>query len=199
MLSLNVITAANSPAAISSAIMPYPPGSFSNLRMPKGFMMSKARNSTKLTAISHQGLTCGPAHNGSIAIHCPTVSSAQAATGSLPQYFSDTLLAHVPAIVSAIVAAKVTPKHTANGVHKYNGNHNTIANNAPHVPGIHGRKPTIHDVAISLGSNGNFSSVIGIGLRDFMAYGECLFEELLDTSYDSTSYLYRGLFSARGE
>lgn len=68
--------------------------------------------------MSHQGETSGPPHRGSMEIHCPTVSSAQAATGSLPQYRSDTELAQVPATVKATVASNVTPRHTGQGVHR---------------------------------------------------------------------------------
>ncbi len=41
---------------------------------------------------------------------------------------------------------------------------------APQVPGATGRKPAPNEVAINFGKSGNFSSVIGIGLLDFISY-----------------------------
>ena len=41
---------------------------------------------------------------------------------------------------------------------------------APHVPGATGRKPAPNEVAINFGKMGNLSSVIGIGLLDFIIY-----------------------------
>lgn len=161
-------------ASTSSAIIPRPPGNFSILLMPRGLKISKNRKSASETMISHHGASWEPPHNGSIEMSCPTVSSTHAATGSFPQYFSETELAHVPAIMKNAIIATDTIHAGVPGHQIYSGSHKTIATRAPHVPGATGKKPAPKEVAISLGKRGNLSSVIGIGLLDFMLSFVCM-------------------------
>lgn len=165
-----IIIAVYMAANTSSAIMPIPPGNRSILRMPSGLNISKKRNKANDKIIVHHGATVVPPQSGNIDINWPTVSSTQATTGSLPQYFSDTLLAHVPAIRKKSVANTVIVYAGMPGHHIYSGNHRSIATIAPHVPGAIGKKPAPNDVAINFGNRGNFSSVIGIGLLDFILH-----------------------------
>lgn len=100
---------------MSSAIIPYPLGSRSHSLMPSGLKMSKYRNRASDSGISHHGQT---AVTGRSEIHCPTVSSTHADTGSGPQCFSASVLAHVPATVSITVATIVTASMTGVDVHR---------------------------------------------------------------------------------
>lgn len=103
-------------ASTSSAIMPKPRGKLSRL-IPRGLNISKNLNSARETMIIHQGATSGPPHRGSIEISWPTVSSTHAATGSLPQYFSDIELAQVPAMVKNAMARAVMIQAGVPGSH----------------------------------------------------------------------------------
>lgn len=176
-------------ASISSAIIPQPPGNASIFLMPNGLKMSKNLNNPSETRISHQGVSAGPPHRGSSDMSWPTVSSTHAATGSLPQYFSETPLAHVPAIEKNTIAADVIINAGSPGQQIYNGSQSNMPTIAPHVPGATGRNPAPNDVAIIFGKSGNFSFVIGIGRLDFISF--FLFLKLLCELVSAQTLLLR--------
>ncbi len=164
------MAAAYTAASISSAIMPQPPGNDSIFRIPRGLNMSKRRKRASEMRMSHQGASCRPPQSGKREMSWPTVSSTHAATGSFPQYFSETPLAHVPAIAKKSMRTRVAIQARRPGHHKYKGSHKMIPTSAPQVPGATGKNPAPNEVAIILGKRGNFSSVMGTGRLDFIIY-----------------------------